>query len=142
MTDVLIHRGPNDSGYELIDTPYAFVGLGQRRLSILDLSAAGHQPMKYEHLSIIFNGEIYNFKEVRKELEEKGYTFNSWTDTEVILKGYHCWGDKVVKKLIGMFVYIIFDSKQQEITICRDRAGVKPLYYYWNNSLFLFLVQN
>ncbi len=138
MTDALAHRGPNDAGHHFADSPKAFVGLGQRRLSILDLSAAGHQPMFFEHLAIIFNGEIYNFKEIRKELEEKGYSFNSWSDTEVIIKGYHCWGDDVVKKFIGMFVYIIYDSQKQEITICRDRAGVKPLYYFWNGSLFLF----
>jgi asparagine synthase (glutamine-hydrolysing) len=138
MTDALVHRGPDDSGYGLIETPQALVGLGQRRLSILDLSMAGHQPMMFEHLTIIFNGEIYNFKEIRKELEEKGYSFNSWSDTEVILKGYHCWGDDVVKKFIGMFVYIIFDAKKNELTICRDRAGVKPLYYFWNGSLFMF----
>lgn len=138
MTDALIHRGPDDAGYEVYETNNAFIGLAQRRLSILDLSSAGHQPMHFEHLSVIFNGEIYNFKETRKELEEKGYTFKSWSDTEVILKGYDCWGDAVVNKFVGMFVYIIFDRKKNEVTICRDRAGVKPLYYYWNGEVFLF----
>jgi len=138
MTDALIHRGPDDAGYHFVDEPEAFVGLGQRRLSILDLSMAGHQPMFFEHLAVVFNGEIYNFKEVRKELEAKGYSFNSWSDTEVLIKGYHCWGDEVVKKFIGMFVYIIFDSQKREMTICRDRAGVKPLYYFWDGSLFMF----
>ncbi|HEY2726666.1 MAG TPA: asparagine synthetase B, partial [Parafilimonas sp.] len=138
MTDVLIHRGPNDSGYKLIDTPHAFVGLGQRRLSIIDLSSGGHQPMHFENLSIIFNGEIYNYKEVREELIKQGYTFTSGSDTEVILKGFHCWGDAVVNKFIGMFVYVILDEKKQELTVCRDRAGVKPLYYYYNNDVFLF----
>lgn len=138
MTDALTHRGPNDAGYDVFDTAGATVGLGQRRLSILDLSSAGHQPMQFEHLSIVFNGEVYNFKEIRAELEQKGYTFHSWSDTEVILKGYHCWGDLVVHKLIGMFVYVILDSKKQELTVCRDRAGVKPLYYYWNGNVLLF----
>ncbi len=138
MTDVLIHRGPNDSGYKLIDTPRAFVGLGQRRLSIIDLSSGGHQPMHFENLSIIFNGEIYNYREVREELIKQGYTFTSGSDTEVILKGYHCWGDAVVNKFIGMFVYVILDEKKQELTVCRDRAGVKPLYYYYDNDVFLF----
>ncbi|RFM30180.1 asparagine synthase (glutamine-hydrolyzing) [Deminuibacter soli] len=138
MTDALTHRGPNDAGYKVFEASNAAVGLGQRRLSILDLSSNGHQPMIYEHLSMVFNGEVYNFKEIRLELEQKGYTFNSWSDTEVILKGYHCWGDNVVHKLIGMFVYVIFDSKRQELTICRDRAGVKPLYYFWNGNVLLF----
>lgn len=138
MTDALTHRGPNDAGYEVLPSPYAGVGLGQRRLSILDLSSNGHQPMHFEHLSMVFNGEVYNFKEIREQLIQKGYSFNSWSDTEVVLKGYHCWGDDVVHKLIGMFVYVIYDSRKQEITICRDRAGVKPLYYFWNGQVFLF----
>jgi asparagine synthase (glutamine-hydrolysing) len=138
MTDALAHRGPNDSGYELFDTPNAFVGLGQRRLSIIDLSSGGHQPMHFEKLSIVFNGEIYNYQEIKKELIQKGYSFTSGSDTEVILKGYHCWGDAVVNKFIGMFVYVILDEEKQELTVCRDRAGVKPLYYYWNDNIFLF----
>ncbi|MGI8952109.1 MAG: asparagine synthase (glutamine-hydrolyzing) [Chitinophagaceae bacterium] len=138
MTDVLAHRGPNDSGYNVYKEQNAIVGLGMRRLSILDLSSAGHQPMHFNNLSIIFNGEIYNFKEIRKELIAEGYSFNSWSDTEVILKGYDCWGDAVVNKFIGMFAFAIFDNKKQELTIFRDRAGVKPLYYYWNNSVLLF----
>ncbi len=138
MTDVLAHRGPNDAGYNVYDEENAVVGLGQRRLSILDLSSNGHQPMSFKHLNIIFNGEIYNFKEIRKELVEKGYSFDSWSDTEVILKGYDCWGDAVVNKFIGMFVYIIFDKSKKELTICRDRAGIKPLYYFWDDSVFLF----
>lgn len=138
MTDALIHRGPNDSGYEVIETPTANVGLGQRRLSIIDLSSGGHQPMHFENLSIIFNGEIYNYQEVKKELIDKGYSFSSGSDTEVIIKGYHCWGDAVVQKFIGMFVYVILDREKQELTFCRDRAGVKPLYYYYDNDVFLF----
>lgn len=138
MTDALTHRGPNDSGYELIDNSNALIGLGQRRLSIIDLSSNGKQPMQFEHLTLIFNGEIYNYQSVRNELIQAGYSFNSTSDTEVILKGYHKWGDAVVNKFIGMFAYVIYDEKKQEITICRDRAGVKPLYYYWKNNLFLF----
>jgi asparagine synthase (glutamine-hydrolysing) len=138
MTDALAHRGPNDAGYELLDEPQATVGLGHRRLSIMDLSPAGHNPMHFEHLSIMLNGEVYNFMEIRKELEQKGYSFSSRSDTEVILKGYHCWGASVVEKFIGMFVYVIFDRKQQQMVITRDRAGVKPLYYSWNGNVFLF----
>ncbi|HEX5154986.1 MAG TPA: asparagine synthase (glutamine-hydrolyzing) [Parafilimonas sp.] len=138
MTDALTHRGPNDSGYELIDNSVAVIGLGQRRLSIIDLSSNGRQPMHFEGLTLIFNGEIYNYHSIRNELIKEGYSFTSTSDTEVILKGYHRWGDAVVHKLIGMFVYVIYDVKKQEITICRDRAGVKPLYYYYNNNVFLF----
>ena len=138
MTDALTHRGPNDSGYELIDNNNAVIGLGQRRLSIIDLSSNGRQPMHFENLTLIFNGEIYNYQSVRNELIKEGYSFTSTSDTEVILKGYHRWGDAVVNKFIGMFVYVIYDEKNQEIAICRDRAGVKPLYYYWNNNTFLF----
>lgn len=138
MTDALTHRGPNDSGYELIDNPNALIGLGQRRLSIIDLSSNGKQPMEFDNLTIIFNGEIYNYQEIRDELIMEGYSFNSTSDTEVILKGFHRWGDDVVNRFIGMFVYVIYDSERNEITICRDRAGVKPLYYYKNDSVFLF----
>ncbi len=138
MTDTLTHRGPNDSGYECIAASNAVIGFGHRRLSVLDLSSAGHQPMNFENLTIIFNGEIYNFKEVREELLKKGYNFQSNSDTEVILKSYHCWGDAAVEKFIGMFVYVIYNNNEQELKIFRDRAGVKPIYYYCDNSLFLF----
>lgn len=138
MTDVLLHRGPNDAGYECYNNNGAVIGLGQRRLSILDLSSSGHQPMHFKQYSMVFNGEIYNFKEIRKELEAKGYTFSSGTDTEVLLKGYDCWKEKVMDKCIGMFAFVIFDEQKGEVFICRDRAGVKPLYYYWHDNLLLF----
>lgn len=138
MTDVLLHRGPNDAGYECYSSQNAVVGLGQRRLSILDLSSSGHQPMHFKQYSMVFNGEIYNFKEIRKELEAKGYTFSSGTDTEVLLKGFDCWQEKVMDKCIGMFAFVIYDEQKGEVFICRDRAGVKPLYYYWHENLFLF----
>lgn len=138
MTDALAHRGPDDAGYKVFDAPTSQIGFGQRRLSILDLSAAGHQPMHFQHLSILLNGEIYNFKDIQRELIDKGYTFNSKCDTEVVLKGYHCWGDKVTDKLIGMFAYVIYDAQKNEVTFVRDRAGVKPLYYYWANDVLLF----
>lgn len=138
MTSVLSHRGPNDNGCELIDTSHALVGLGHRRLSILDLSLKGHQPMHFRNIKLIFNGEIYNFKSLRKELKLKGYDFDSNSDTEVILKGYHCWGLSIVDKLIGMFAIAILDMENQELFLIRDRAGVKPLYYSWRNNLLLF----
>jgi asparagine synthase (glutamine-hydrolysing) len=138
MTDSMAHRGPDDSGYETYDSPQASVGFGQRRLSILDLSPLGHQPMHFKEFTVNFNGEIYNFKEIRKELEGKGYSFNSWSDTEVILKGYHCWGLEVVNKFIGMFAFALYDRTKEQVIFVRDRAGIKPFYYFWHNDIFLF----
>ena len=138
MTDAMVHRGPDDSGYEVYDAPQAVIGFGQRRLSILDLSPLGHQPMHFGDLTVNFNGEIYNFKEIRKELEAEGYSFTSWSDTEVIIKGYHCWGLDVVQKFIGMFAIVIYDKAKEQVILIRDRAGVKPLYYYWKHEILLF----
>ncbi|RFS19567.1 asparagine synthase (glutamine-hydrolyzing) [Chitinophaga silvatica] len=138
MTDAMIHRGPNDAGYEVFEQDTAMIGLGQRRLSILDLSASGHQPMHYENYTIIFNGEIYNFREIREELRMLGYTFNSDGDTEVLLKGYAAWKENVLSKCIGMFAFVIYDRLKNEVILFRDRAGVKPLYYYWHKQQLFF----
>ncbi len=138
MTDVLHHRGPDDSGYSFYENEYANIGLGHRRLSILDLSSHGHQPMEFEHLEIIHNGEVYNFKEIRAELEKYSYNFYSQSDTEVILKAYHKWGIKAVDRFIGMFSIVIFDKKASKLIFIRDRAGVKPFYYYKKDGLVLF----
>jgi asparagine synthase (glutamine-hydrolysing) len=138
MTDAMDHRGPDDVGYEIYDATNSLIGFGQRRLSILDLSPLGHQPMHFNDLIVDFNGEIYNFKEVREELINKGYIFNSWSDTEVILKGYQCWGIDVVHKFIGMFAIALYDKQKQQVIFIRDRAGVKPFYYYWKNDVLLF----
>jgi asparagine synthase (glutamine-hydrolysing) len=134
----LQHRGPDDKGCDVYFTNYALIGLGHSRLSILDISSAGHQPMHYNHLTIALNGEIYNFKEIRSELSNLGHTFNSESDTEVVIQAFAKWGVSCVSKFIGMFVFVIFNKNSQEITIVRDRAGVKPLFYYWHNNLFLF----
>ena len=138
MNDTLTHRGPDDSGYKFIQKEFANVALAHRRLSILDISNAASQPMSFEHLSIVYNGEVYNFQDIKKQLIEFGYSFNSSGDTEVILKAYHKWGVKAVEKFDGMFVFVIHDNRSDEIFIFRDRAGVKPLYFYKNDSLFLF----
>ena len=138
MTDRLAHRGPDDAGSSVFNAANATVGLGHRRLSIIDLSPLGHQPMSFDGLHIIFNGEIYNYQEIRKELQELGHSFQSHSDTEVILKGYRQWGDASIEKFIGMFALVMYDEKNQEIILIRDRAGVKPLYYYFHNGLFLF----
>jgi len=125
MTDVLQHRGPDDSGVFVSGS----VGLGHRRLSIIDLSAAGHQPMANEDgaLQIVLNGEIYNYKELRPGLEAQGHVFSSQTDTEVILHLYEQEGPACVQRLRGMFAFAVWDSRRQELFLARDRAGKKPL---------------
>ena len=140
MTTAVIHRGPDDSGYELFETPKGNVGFGFRRLSIIDLSPLGHQPMRFEEagLTIIFNGEVYNYAELRTELQGLGYQFKSGSDTEVILKGYHAWGTACVTRFIGMFAIAIYDEQKEQVVIFRDRAGVKPLFWHFNKGLFLF----
>ncbi|MEN8148041.1 MAG: asparagine synthase (glutamine-hydrolyzing), partial [Campylobacterota bacterium] len=138
MTATLQHRGPDSSGTHFDDSLDYQVGLGHQRLSILDLSELGQQPMVYENLHIIHNGEVYNFKEIREELESLGYEFDSDTDTEVILKAFHAWSVASVEKLRGMFAFVIYDTKQKKLFMFRDRAGVKPFYYYAKDGLFLF----
>jgi len=138
MTDALLHRGPDSSGVYFDDTAAAQVGLGHRRLSILDLSELGQQPMAYEELQIIHNGEVYNFEAIKEELTAVGYGFTTHTDTEVILKAFHAWGVSCIEKFRGIFAFVIYDTKQQKLFMFRDRAGVKPFYYYAKEGLFLF----
>jgi asparagine synthase (glutamine-hydrolysing) len=137
-TDVLYHRGPDGSGYDFFQNEKCQVGLGHRRLSIIDLSNAGSQPMWYENFCIVFNGEIYNYTEIKTELEKLGHTFISHSDTEVILHAWVQWKEKMVQQFIGMFAFVIYDIETKKLFCCRDRAGVKPFYYYWNDGLFLF----
>lgn len=136
MVDLLSHRGPNDSGI-FIDKNVAF---GHRRLSILDLSPLGKQPMSNSNSEvwIIYNGEVYNFIEIKKDLEEKGYTFKSSTDTEVILNAYIEYGIKFLNILRGMFSFAIYDKRINKIFIVRDRLGIKPLYYSQFNGKLIF----
>jgi len=138
MTYALQHRGPDAEGYEFLENTDGQLGLGHRRLSIIDLSAAGNQPMHYAHFSIVYNGEIYNYKEVQKKLEGLGHTFKTHSDTEVILHAYEQWGEKCVTEFTGMFAFVISDARKQTLFCARDRAGVKPLFYYWHENLFLF----
>ena len=139
-TDRIKHRGPDGSGTAIFSNDAATVGLGHRRLSILDLSAAGRQPMYSEDkkIVIILNGEIYNFAEIRKELKTLGHTFHSHSDTEVIINAYRQYGIAGVHKFIGMFAFALYDMEQQLIFLLRDRAGVKPLHYYFKNNCLLF----
>ncbi len=138
MTDALIHRGPDGSGYEFIEEDHAVVGIGHRRLSIIDLTETGKQPLIYSDCMISFNGEVYNYKEIKAELIEKGHTFKGNSDTEVILHAYLEWGEQCLKKMIGMFAFVIFDRNKKELFCVRDRAGVKPFFYYIKDGLFLF----
>lgn len=132
MRDTLIHRGPNGFG-QLIEKNRAeyHVGLAHRRLSILDLSENGKQPMEnpMNNTVITYNGEIYNYIEIREELKNIGYEFATQTDTEVLLKSYEAWGTDCLKKLNGMFAFVIWDRKNQVAFVARDRFGEKPLYY-------------
>jgi asparagine synthase (glutamine-hydrolysing) len=128
MADSIAHRGPDDSGVEAVD---ARVVLGHRRLSILDLSPAGHQPMASASGQswIVYNGEIYNFREVRDELIALGHRFRSESDTEMILEAHARWGIDAVRKFRGMFAFALWDARTRELHLCRDRFGVKPLYF-------------
>ena len=136
MTDAIAHRGPDGEGF-YIDS---FIGLGHRRLAIIDLSHAGHQPMTSScgDFSIAFNGEVYNFKELRRVLEDKGHRFISKTDTEVVLHSYMEWGPSCVEKFNGMFALALWDKTRQSLFLARDRYGIKPLYYSFQGSKFLF----
>ncbi len=138
ITNVMYHRGPDGSGYEFFQADNFQLGLGHRRLSIIDLSETGKQPMQYEHLWITFNGEIYNYNEIKKELLNLNHKFIGHSDTEVILHAFAQWGISCIDKFIGMFAFVIYDAKKEEIYCVRDRAGVKPFYYYWRDGLFLF----
>lgn len=136
--DALEHRGPNDVGQWWASD--GRVGFGHRRLSIIDLSVAGHQPMAdgSGNLRIAFNGEIYNFRELRKELAEKGYVFLSLSDTEVVLNAYREWGIQCVTRLVGMFAFALHDARTRIVFLARDRAGEKPLFYHHNDGTLRF----
>lgn len=131
MTMAIRHRGPDDAGVWTNETDSPSVGLGHRRLSIIDLSAAGHQPMTNEDgsLWLTYNGEIYNHAELRQELEARGHRYRSHTDSETILHAYEEWGDRFMERFRGMFAFGLWDSKRRRLLLVRDRLGVKPLYY-------------
>ena len=158
MADTLSHRGPDAEGFYLNHQPEqppssvppapctvyrapctVTVGLAHRRLSIIDLSS-GHQPMSNEDESvwIVFNGEIYNFQDLRKELISRGHIFKTNSDTEVIVHAYEEWGEDCVERLRGMFAFAIWDQRNQRLFLARDRLGIKPLYYFWDGKRLLF----
>jgi asparagine synthase (glutamine-hydrolysing) len=130
MLEVLKHRGPDDTG--IYHDPATALWLGHRRLSILDLSAAGHQPMSNddESVTVVFNGELYNYLEIKKDLQARGYTFHSTSDTEILIHGYSEYGADIFKKIDGMWAVALYDKKQGKVLLSRDPTGIKPLYYH------------
>ncbi len=135
MTDRIIHRGPDEEGYYIDEN----IALGHRRLAIIDIDN-GKQPMfsKDNNLVVVFNGEIYNYRELKKELEKLGYKFRTNSDTEVLLYGYEEWKEELPKKLRGMFAFSIWDKKNKNLFCARDPFGIKPFYYYQKNKTFMF----
>lgn len=164
MNNAIRHRGPDDEGFWISDgsistsfsgndstqkikdtfpvlnEAFSKIALGFRRLSIVDLSENGHQPMLSddEKITITFNGEIYNFKKIRKELEDLGYQFKSNSDTEVILKSYEKWGSKMFSRFDGMFAIALVDLHHQKLILARDRMGLKPLFYFKNDHILIW----
>jgi asparagine synthase (glutamine-hydrolysing) len=138
MRDMLAHRGPDDAGVWW--APDRRVGLANRRLAIVDLSPGGHQPMAdvSGQLWITYNGEIYNHRDVRRELEGKGYRFRTESDTEVILGSYRAWGVDCLSHLNGMFAFGLYDSATRRLFLARDRAGEKPLFYWHEPGRLVF----
>jgi asparagine synthase (glutamine-hydrolysing) len=136
MAETMAHRGPDQDGFYLSDE----WSLGHRRLSIIDLSEQGRQPMTNEDgsLWVVFNGEIFNFAEIRAELEAKGHQFRSHSDTEVILHGYEEYGEDIVHRFRGMFAFGLWDQRRRRFVLVRDRLGIKPLYYYLAGSKLIF----
>lgn len=140
MNAAQIHRGPDEEGSALLEAGFRVIGLGHRRLAIIDPTPAGHQPMVDEKREnwISYNGEIYNFRELRRELERIGEAFQTGTDTEVILKAYGAWGTESFARLRGIFAFAIWDGRRQVLLLCRDPLGVKPLYFYRTGDSLIF----
>lgn len=136
MTDAIAHRGPDGEGFY----SDGFVALGHRRLAIIDLSPAGHQPMvsRDQQVVLSYNGEIYNFQELRAELQGLGHQFCSRTDSEVVLNAWHQWGPHSVTRFNGMFAFAVWDKREQELFLVRDRYGIKPMYYACWGQAFVF----
>ena len=139
-SSLLRHRGPNDEGCDISEVSGGVLALGQTRLSIIDLSPAGHQPLYSfdKRYAIVFNGEIYNYKELRKELQALGLIFRTDTDTEVLLSSWITWGAGCLAKLKGMFAFVIYDRVEQEITLVRDAFGIKPIFFQRQNDAMYF----
>lgn len=134
MLAAMHHRGPDGSG-SFFDNDFA---LGHNRLAILDLSDAAAQPMHYDGLTLVYNGELYNYLEIREMLVQEGYRFNTQSDTEVLLKAMHCWGEAALQKFTGMWAFALYNAATNSLLLCRDRFGEKPLYYYKSDGQLLF----
>jgi len=136
MAEIMKHRGPDDEGHYLNRN----IGFAHRRLSIIDLSSVGHQPMSNEEKTIwiIHNGEVYNYLEIREDLSKKGYRFRSNTDTEVILYSYQEYGVKCLQRFNGMWAFAIWDERERKLFCARDRFGIKPFYYFFDGKKFVF----
>ncbi len=130
--NLIEYRGPDYTGYEKVNDLH----FGHVRLSILDLDSRSNQPFNYKNLTIIYNGEIYNYLDIKKDLQREGYTFKTESDTEILLIGYYEWGSDILRKLNGMFSFIIYDSDTNSLFGARDRLGVKPMYYMQSNGVF------
>lgn len=138
MNAILSHRGPDASGEFFCEGNNYTLGLAHRRLSIIDISKSADQPMRYKNFAIVYNGEVYNFKEIKQTLIDQGHQFLSNSDTEVVLHAYEQWGIECVKQFNGMFAFAIFDKDNSKLILARDRVGVKPLFYYYDQTTFLF----
>ena len=138
MSDVIVHRGPDAEGQWISDDYHC--GLAFRRLSIIDLSIAGNQPMTTSdgRFTIVYNGEVYNHISIRNELESRGYKYHSKTDTETIINGYKEFGKEILHKMLGMWGFAIWDDEKKELFAARDRIGIKPFYYIYQNGRFIF----
>jgi asparagine synthase (glutamine-hydrolysing) len=138
MNDIIAHRGPDDAGLKWFADSNS--GLAMRRLAIIDLSPGGHQPMSNASgdLWIVYNGEIYNYKELGEEVRAQGINLRSSSDTEILLYAYQLWGEDCLKKLNGMFAFAIYDSRKRKLFVARDPLGIKPLYYYFKNGTLVF----
>ena len=138
MRDSLTHRGPDAGAEYFLNSDSFSVGLAHRRLSIIDTSTSANQPLHFQHLSMVFNGEIYNYKEIKEKLSSAGYSFKTNSDSEVVLLAFHAWNVKALAYFKGMFSLSIFDRSTQTLYLIRDRFGVKPLYYFLDHDLLLF----
>ena len=136
----LQHRGPDDHGLEFVQGNSGILSLGHTRLSVIDISSGGHQPMFGEggRLALVFNGEIYNYRELRSELQQQGATFRTQSDTEVLLQAWANWGESCLPRLVGMFAFALYDRETETLTCVRDQFGIKPLFYSWDQGAFLF----
>ncbi|WP_332744065.1 asparagine synthase (glutamine-hydrolyzing), partial [Hydrogenophaga sp.] len=138
--EAMARRGPNDRGTEVLSTPQGDLVFGHTRLSVIDLSAGGHQPMHAAggRLSVVFNGEIYNYRELRTELQAGGAAFHTESDTEVLLQAWLRWGEACLPRLTGMFAFALYDRAHDTLTCVRDPFGIKPFFYGWDESGFVF----